>query len=60
VTSDSCVTAPGEALHGRELDAHGPKVVICRVDPSWLPHLEGVHSVSRVGECEVIDGGISR
>jgi len=32
---------------------------ICRVDPDWMPQLEGVHSYSRVGEWEAIDGGFA-
>jgi asparagine synthase (glutamine-hydrolysing) len=30
---------------------------ICRIDPGWMARLEGVHSYSRVGEWEAIDGG---
>ena len=30
--------------------------IICRVDPGWMPRLEGVHSYSRVGEWEAIGG----
>jgi asparagine synthase (glutamine-hydrolysing) len=33
--------------------------VVCRVDPGWVPRLEGVHSYSRVGEWEAIDGGFA-
>jgi len=27
------------------------------VDPGWTPRLAGVHSYSRMGEWEAIDGG---
>ena len=30
-----------------------------RVDPGWMPQLKGVHSYSRVGEWEAIDGGFA-
>jgi asparagine synthase (glutamine-hydrolysing) len=33
--------------------------VVCRVEPGWVPRLEGVHSYSRVGEWEAIDGGFA-
>jgi hypothetical protein len=33
--------------------------IIVRVDPGWMPHLEGVHSYSRVGDWEAIDGGFA-
>jgi hypothetical protein len=29
------------------------------VYPAWMPQLEGVHSYSRVGEWEAIDGGFA-
>jgi asparagine synthase (glutamine-hydrolysing) len=32
---------------------------ICRVAPGWMSRLEGVHSYSRVGEFEAIDGGFA-
>jgi hypothetical protein len=32
---------------------------ICRVESGWMPRLEGVHSYSRVGEWEAIDGGFA-
>jgi asparagine synthase (glutamine-hydrolysing) len=32
---------------------------MCRVDPGWMPRLAGVHSYSRVGEWEAIDGGFA-
>jgi hypothetical protein len=33
--------------------------VMCRVNPGWVPRLEGVHSYSRGGEWEAIDGGFA-
>ena len=32
---------------------------ICRVEPGWMPRLAGVHSYSRIGEWEAIDGGFT-
>ena len=32
---------------------------VCRVDPGWMPRLKGVHSYSRVGDWEAIDGGFA-
>ena len=32
---------------------------ICRVASGWMPRLKGVHSYSRVGEWEAIDGGFA-
>ncbi len=33
--------------------------IVCRIDAGWVPRLEGVHSYSRVGEWEAIDGGFA-
>jgi hypothetical protein len=62
--SQDCSVSYGEALIFNEIlslsDPPYRERAICRVDPGWLPHLEGVHSYSRVGDWEAIDGGFSR
>jgi asparagine synthase (glutamine-hydrolysing) len=61
--SQDCSVSYGYALILNEIvSLTGPlyrERVICRVDPGWVPQLEGVHSYSRVGEWEAIDGGFA-
>jgi len=61
--SQDCSVSYGYALILNEIvslaDPYRERT-ICRVDPGWLPQLEGVHSYSRVGDWEAIDGGFSR
>jgi hypothetical protein len=59
--SQDCSVSYGHALVINEIvSLRAPQYrerTICRVEPSWLPRLKGVHSYSRVGEWEAIDGG---
>ena len=59
--SQDCSISYGYALNLNEIvslnGASYRERTICRVDPGWLPDLEGVHSYSRVGQWEAIDGG---
>jgi len=59
--SQDCSVSYGYALNLNEivsLDGPGYRErTICRVDPGWMPGLKGVHSYSRVGDWEAIDGG---
>ena len=59
--SQDCSVSYGYALNLNEVvsltGAGYRERIICRVDPGWMPGLEGVHSYSRVGEWESIDGG---
>jgi asparagine synthase (glutamine-hydrolysing) len=61
--SQDCSVSYGYALNLNEivsLDGTSYReLTICRVDPGWLPGLKGVHSYSRVGEWEAIDGGFA-
>jgi hypothetical protein len=62
--SQDCSVSYGYALNLNEIvslsESPYRERTICRVDPGWTPRLEGVHSYSRVGEWEAIDGGFSR
>ena len=59
--SQDCSVSYGYALNFNEIVSFtkGPyrERPVCRVDPGWMPRLAGVHSYSRVGEWEAIDGG---
>ncbi|MBV8195447.1 MAG: hypothetical protein JOY80_07950, partial [Candidatus Dormibacteraeota bacterium] len=59
--SQDCSVSYGHALILNEILSLGAapyrERTICRVDPGWLPQLEGVHSYSRAGDWEAIDGG---
>ena len=59
--SQDCSVSYGYALNLNEIVCldHGPyrERMICRVDSGWMPGLAGLHSYSRVGEWEAIDGG---
>jgi asparagine synthase (glutamine-hydrolysing) len=59
--SQDCSVSYGYALNFNEIVSFtkGPyrERLVCRVDPGWMPRLAGVHSYSRVGEWEAIDGG---
>jgi hypothetical protein len=59
--SQDCSVSYGYALNLNEIVslAAAPyrERTVCRVDPGWMPRLAGVHSYSRVGEWEAIDGG---
>jgi asparagine synthase (glutamine-hydrolysing) len=59
--SQDCSVSYGYALNLNEIvsltGAAYRERTICRVDSGWMPGLEGVHSYSRVGEWEAIDGG---
>lgn len=61
--SQDCSVSYGHALVINEIvSLRAPQYrerTICRVEPSWMPRLEGVHSYSRVGEWEAIDGGFT-
>jgi hypothetical protein len=61
--SQDCSISYGHALNLNEIVAlsQAPyrERIICRVDPGWMLRLEGVHSYSRVGEWEAIDGGFA-
>jgi hypothetical protein len=61
--SQDCSVSYGHALVINEIvslrEPHYRERTICRVEPSWMPRLAGVHSYSRVGEWEAIDGGFS-
>jgi hypothetical protein len=59
--SQDCGLSYGRALIFNEIlsleaDSYAEKV-IARVDPGWKPGLAGVHTYSRAGNWEVIDGG---
>jgi asparagine synthase (glutamine-hydrolysing) len=59
--SQDCSVSYGYALNLNEIVSLGASPYressICRVDPGWMPQLAGIHSYSRVGEWEAIDGG---
>jgi asparagine synthase (glutamine-hydrolysing) len=59
--SQDCSISYGHALILNEIISFGEgpyrERTICRVDAGWLPQLEGVHSYSRAGDWEAIDGG---
>jgi asparagine synthase (glutamine-hydrolysing) len=59
--SQDCSVSYGYALNFNEIVSftEGPyrERPVCRVDPGWVPRLAGVHSYSRVGQWEAIDGG---
>jgi len=61
--SQDCSVSYGYALNLNEIvclsQAAYRERTICRIDPNWLPRLKGVHSYSRVGEWEAIDGGFA-
>jgi asparagine synthase (glutamine-hydrolysing) len=61
--SQDCSVSYGHALILNEILSFGAapyrERTICRVDPGWLPQLEGVHSYSRAGDWEAIDGGFA-
>jgi asparagine synthase (glutamine-hydrolysing) len=61
--SQDCSVSYGHALIMNEIvsliGSPYRERMICRVDPGWMPHLEGVHSYSRAGEWEAIDGGFA-
>jgi len=60
--SQDCSVSYGYALVLNEvLSLNGPyrEQTVCRVDPGWMPRLRGVHSYSRVGDFEAIDGGFA-
>jgi asparagine synthase (glutamine-hydrolysing) len=62
--SQDCSVRYGYALNLNEIVSFSEgsyrEQTICRIEPGWAPRLEGVHSYSRVGEWEAIDGGFSR
>jgi asparagine synthase (glutamine-hydrolysing) len=59
--SQDCSVSYGYALNFNEIVSFtaGPyrERSFSRVDPGWMPRLAGVHSYSRVGRWEAIDGG---
>ena len=61
--SQDCSVSYGYALILNEIvsltEAPYRERTLCRVDPGWMPRLEGIHSYSRVGEWEAIDGGFA-
>jgi hypothetical protein len=61
--SQDCSVSYGYALIFNEIislaEAPYRERTVCRVDPGWMPQLDGVHSYSRVGEWEAIDGGFA-
>ncbi len=61
--SQDCSVSYGHALVINEIvSLHEPQYrerTICRVEPGWMPRLAGVHSYSRIGEWEAIDGGFT-
>jgi hypothetical protein len=61
--SQDCSVSYGYALNLNEIvSLDGPRyreLTICRLSPGWLPGLKGVHSYSRVGEWEAIDGSFA-
>jgi asparagine synthase (glutamine-hydrolysing) len=61
--SQDCSVSYGFALILNEIvsltEAPYRERTLLRVDPGWLPRLEGVHSYSRAGEWEAIDGGFA-
>jgi asparagine synthase (glutamine-hydrolysing) len=62
--SQDCSRAYGRALLFNEVETLGEapyrERTIYRVEGGWLPKLEGVHSYTRAGEWEAIDGGFRR
>jgi len=62
--SQDCSTAYGRALLFNEVltldDGAYRERTIYRVEGGWLPKLEGVHSYTRAGDWEAIDGGFRR
>jgi hypothetical protein len=61
--SQDCSVSYGYALILNEIlalaEAPYRERAICRVESGWMPRLKGVHSYSRVGEWEAIDGGFA-
>jgi hypothetical protein len=61
--SQDCSVSYGYALNLNEIvslnESPYRERTISRIDPGWMPRLEGVHSYSRVGEWEAIDGGFA-
>jgi hypothetical protein len=61
--SQDCSVSYGYALILNEVlslvEAPYRERTVRRVDPGWMPQLKGVHSYSRVGEWEAIDGGFT-
>ena len=61
--SQDCSVSYGYALILNEIvsltEAPYQERTICRVDPGWMPRLQGIHSYSRVGEWEAVDGGFA-
>jgi len=61
--SQDCSVSYGYALIFNEILALAEvpyrERAVARVDPGWIPRLDGVHSYSRVGEWEAIDGGFA-
>ena len=61
--SQDCSVSYGHALVLNEIvSLHEPQYrerTICRVESGWMPRLAGVHSYSRIGEWEAIDGGFT-
>lgn len=59
--SQDCSSVYGRALLFNEIlafdDGRYREQTICRVDANWMPGLATVHSYSRAGEWEAIDGG---
>jgi len=59
--SQDCSVSYGYALNLNEIvslrDSSYRERTVRRVDPGWTPRLAGVHSYSRMGEWEAIDGG---
>jgi hypothetical protein len=62
--SQDCSRAYGRALLFNEVQSLGDgpyrERTIYRIEGGWLPKLEGVHSYSRAGAWEAIDGGFRR
>jgi asparagine synthase (glutamine-hydrolysing) len=61
--SQDCSISYGYALNLNEIlsltQAPYRERTVGRVEPGWMPRLEGVHSYSRVGDWEAIDGGFA-
>lgn len=59
--SQDCSVSYGYALNLNEIVSLSVspyrESTICRLDPGWMPQLAGIHSYSRAGEWEAIDGG---
>ena len=59
--SQDCSSVYGRALLFNEIlameDGLYREQTICRIDAKWMPGLATVHSYSRAGEWEAIDGG---